>query len=168
VEGPAFQAIPSLRFLSTYKRNFRLRRLVLDADEMLDANGAEALAKAAQQPKPAAYDVCRWNYVLETHSHSGEHGALRNPGLLPSPAPIRRMSKASTPDSFAVIRRSISKGRCTRRSCIGCRNSSFLSPQLRSSSITLVIRKTRRRTALGRMKCITRSVCEPGRRENLL
>jgi tetratricopeptide (TPR) repeat protein len=57
--------------------------LVLDADEMLDANGAQALAKAAQQPKPAAYDVCRWNYVLETHSHSGEHGALRNPGLLP-------------------------------------------------------------------------------------
>jgi glycosyltransferase involved in cell wall biosynthesis len=57
--------------------------LVLDADEMLDANGAQALAKATQQPEPAAYDVCRWNYVLETHSHSGEHGALRNPGLLP-------------------------------------------------------------------------------------
>jgi glycosyltransferase involved in cell wall biosynthesis len=57
--------------------------LILDADEMLDANGAQALAKAAQQPKPAAYDVRRWNYVLETHSHSGEHGALRNPGLLP-------------------------------------------------------------------------------------
>jgi glycosyltransferase involved in cell wall biosynthesis len=56
--------------------------VVLDADEMLDANGAEALAKAVQQPGPAAYDVCRWNYVLETHSHSGEHGALRNPGLL--------------------------------------------------------------------------------------
>jgi tetratricopeptide (TPR) repeat protein len=56
---------------------------VLDADEMLDANGAEALSKAAQRPEPAAYDVCRWNYVLETHSHSGEHGALRNPGLLP-------------------------------------------------------------------------------------
>ncbi|HEY2000794.1 MAG TPA: glycosyltransferase, partial [Acidobacteriaceae bacterium] len=37
--------------------------VVLDADEMLDANGAAALAKAAQQPEPAAYDVCRWNYV---------------------------------------------------------------------------------------------------------
>jgi len=56
--------------------------LVLDADEMLDANGATALVKVAQQPGPAAYDVCRWNYVLETNSHSGEHGALQNPGLL--------------------------------------------------------------------------------------
>lgn len=57
--------------------------VVLDADEMLDRSGAEELVRAAQLPGPAAYDVTRWNYVLKTNSHSGEHGALRNPGLLP-------------------------------------------------------------------------------------
>lgn len=55
---------------------------VMDADEMLDAEGAAALAKVIQQPGPAAYDVWRWNYVVSTNCRSGEHGALLNPGLL--------------------------------------------------------------------------------------
>lgn len=56
--------------------------LVLDADEMLDARGAERLRHLVQQPGAAAYDVWRWNYVRETHSRSGEQGGLPNPGLL--------------------------------------------------------------------------------------
>ncbi len=57
--------------------------LVLDADEMLDASGAAELVKAVQQPGPAAYDITRWNYVLQTNSRSGEQGALPNTGVLP-------------------------------------------------------------------------------------
>ncbi|WP_130419931.1 glycosyltransferase [Edaphobacter modestus] len=55
---------------------------VLDADEMLDAGGAEKLKHLIQQPGPAAYDIWRWNYVLETNSRSGEQGGLQNPQLL--------------------------------------------------------------------------------------
>jgi tetratricopeptide (TPR) repeat protein len=57
--------------------------LVLDADEMLDADGAKKLRQLIQQPGPVAYNVWRWNYVLETNSRSGEEGALHNPYLLP-------------------------------------------------------------------------------------
>jgi tetratricopeptide (TPR) repeat protein len=53
--------------------------LVLDADEMLDAEGATQLSSLIQQPGPAAYDIWRWNYVRETNSRSGEEGALPNP-----------------------------------------------------------------------------------------
>lgn len=70
--------------------------LVLDADEMLDPEGAAAMAKLIQQPGPAAYDVWRWNYVLSTSCRSGEHGALLNPGLLPEsvayPAYVRSLN----------------------------------------------------------------------------
>lgn len=70
--------------------------LVLDADEMLDAEGAAALAKLVQQPGPSAYDVWRWNYVLSTNCRSGEHGALLNPGILPEssayPAYVRSLN----------------------------------------------------------------------------
>jgi len=56
--------------------------LVMDADEMLDPDAAVALAKITQNPEIAAYDVWRWNYVLQTNSRSGEHGALTNPRKL--------------------------------------------------------------------------------------
>lgn len=56
--------------------------LVLDADEMLDTEGAAALATITQDRQIAAYDVWRWNYVLQTCSRSGEQGALKNPGRL--------------------------------------------------------------------------------------
>lgn len=74
--------------------------LVLDADEMLDPEGATMLRRLIQQPdqhrSPAAYDVCRWNYVLETNSRSGEEGALPNPYLIedsrPFPAYVRSLN----------------------------------------------------------------------------
>ncbi len=56
--------------------------LVLDADEMLDLDGAAGLRSAVQTPEVAAYEVWRWNYVSDTSSRSGEQGALRNPGAL--------------------------------------------------------------------------------------
>lgn len=70
--------------------------LVLDADEMLDADGAEKLKQLIQQPGPAAYDIWRWNYVSETNSRSGEQGALQNPYLLaesrPFPAYVKSLN----------------------------------------------------------------------------
>ena len=70
--------------------------LVLDADEMLDVEGAAALVKLVQQPGPAAYNVWRWNYVLSTNCRSGEHGAFLNPGVLPEssayPAYVRSLN----------------------------------------------------------------------------
>jgi len=70
--------------------------LVLDADEMLDPAGAAALPRLIRSPGPAAYNVWRWNYVLQTSTRSGEHGALQNPRTLPEarhfPAFVRSLN----------------------------------------------------------------------------
>jgi tetratricopeptide (TPR) repeat protein len=70
--------------------------LVLDADEMLDASAAQTLREALQCKDVAAYDVWRWNYVLATHSRSGEQGAIANPCLVeaarPYPAYVKSLN----------------------------------------------------------------------------
>jgi len=53
--------------------------LVLDADEMLDDDARQAFLEALERKDVFAYDVWRWNYVLETNSRSGEQGAIANP-----------------------------------------------------------------------------------------
>ena len=57
--------------------------LVLDADEMLDAQGPAQLRRDVQAAGIDAYDVHRWNYVRERNSRSGENGSVPNPGALP-------------------------------------------------------------------------------------
>ncbi len=70
---------------------------VLDADELLDQDGAQKLKALIHQPGRAAYDIVRWNYVLETNSRSGEEGALPNPHVLPEsrhyPAYVKSINK---------------------------------------------------------------------------
>lgn len=57
--------------------------LIIDPDEMLDPGGPAQLQTAIQNPSIAGYDVTRWHYMSSTNSRSGEHGTVRNPGLLP-------------------------------------------------------------------------------------
>src|ERR1700733_9120261 len=56
--------------------------LVLDADEMLDDTAVRSLTEAVAREDVFAYDVCIWNYVLETNSRFGEQGAVANPYLV--------------------------------------------------------------------------------------
>jgi glycosyltransferase involved in cell wall biosynthesis len=62
--------------------------LVLDADEMLDPEGAELLKKLVAKTDFSAFDVVRWNYVRQANSRSGAEGALANPRILPESAPF--------------------------------------------------------------------------------
>jgi tetratricopeptide (TPR) repeat protein len=70
--------------------------LVLDADEMLDAEAPTTIPKLIERPDIFAYDVWRWNYVREFHSRSGEQAALPNPVRLeqarPYPAYVRSLN----------------------------------------------------------------------------
>ena len=56
--------------------------LSIDADEMLDRDGVHLLREATQHTSVAAFELWRWNYVSRTDTHSGEQGALPNPGKL--------------------------------------------------------------------------------------
>ncbi|MGO4210057.1 glycosyltransferase [Terriglobus sp. 2YAB30_2] len=62
--------------------------LVLDADEMMDPEGAELLKKLVAKTDMDAFDVVRWNYVRQANSRSGAEGALANPRILPESAPF--------------------------------------------------------------------------------
>lgn len=61
--------------------------LVLDADEMLDDTAMRKLAEAVARADVFAYDVCIWNYVLETNSRFGEQGVIANPYLVEASRP---------------------------------------------------------------------------------
>ncbi len=56
--------------------------LVLDADEMLDAQAGAALHEVIGRADVFAYEVERWNYVAQSNSRSGEQGARLNPRRL--------------------------------------------------------------------------------------
>lgn len=53
--------------------------LVLDADEMLDADGPARIRELLVRRHVDAYDVWRWNYVRAAHVRSGEQPPLPNP-----------------------------------------------------------------------------------------
>lgn len=61
--------------------------LVLDADDMLDHTAMRKLTEAVAREDVFAYDVCIWNYVLETNSRFGEQGVIANPYLLEASRP---------------------------------------------------------------------------------
>ncbi len=60
--------------------------LVLDADEMLDAEASGVMREAIARAEMFAYDVERWNYVAQSNSRSGEQGARVNPRRLAAAA----------------------------------------------------------------------------------
>lgn len=53
--------------------------LVLDSDEMLDAQAPSLISQAVARTDVYAYDIWRWNYLREVHSRSGEQAPLPNP-----------------------------------------------------------------------------------------
>lgn len=53
--------------------------LSLDADEMLDPEGAEQIPALIAQEKIDAWEVWRWNYVRTLNSRSGDRAAQPNP-----------------------------------------------------------------------------------------
>jgi tetratricopeptide (TPR) repeat protein len=56
--------------------------LVLDADEMLDAEAHQVIPALLAQPYVDGYGVWIWNYVQELDFRSGGELAMRNPGHL--------------------------------------------------------------------------------------
>jgi Tfp pilus assembly protein PilF len=56
--------------------------LVLDADEMLDADGPARIRELLGRKHVDAYDVWRWNYVRATHVRSGEQPPVPNPVVI--------------------------------------------------------------------------------------
>ncbi len=56
--------------------------LVLDADEMLDAEGRDAIPALIDQAEVFGYGVWAWNYVRELDFRANGELALRNPGLI--------------------------------------------------------------------------------------
>jgi len=56
--------------------------LSIDADEMLDQDGAHLLRQAIRTTSVAGFEAWRWNYVSRGDTRSGEQGALPNPGKL--------------------------------------------------------------------------------------
>jgi tetratricopeptide (TPR) repeat protein len=69
-------------------RNLVLRQascdwvLVLDADEMLDPDGARSLRPLLATTDRCAFNVMVWNYVKQWNSRSGTDGPVANPGTL--------------------------------------------------------------------------------------
>jgi tetratricopeptide (TPR) repeat protein len=61
--------------------------LSLDADEMLDADGAALIPSLVAQDETDAWQVWRWNYVRTLNSRSGERAAQPNPYRLAESRP---------------------------------------------------------------------------------
>jgi len=61
--------------------------LVLDADEMLDAQGRQRLPELIARKQIDAYDVWRWDYVLAGHIRTGDQAAIPNPVVIEESRP---------------------------------------------------------------------------------
>ena len=61
--------------------------LVLDADEMIDASGAELIRELIESPRIDAYHNLRWNYMRDTSARLGFQTARPNPVLVEEARP---------------------------------------------------------------------------------
>jgi tetratricopeptide (TPR) repeat protein len=61
--------------------------LVLDADEMLDAQGPLRIPELIARENVDAYDIWRWNYVHAAHIRSGEEAPKLNPVVIEASRP---------------------------------------------------------------------------------
>lgn len=61
--------------------------LVLDADEMMDAQAPPLLEEAIVRTDTYAWDIWRWNYIRDLHSRSGEQAPVPNPVLVEASRP---------------------------------------------------------------------------------